>query len=187
MILTMFLRVRSISKTFCTGRVQFNGQGLVHQLQWEEDIFHRHINIHALYIGIHALYCCDKPSLTSSLSGNSLHINDQLFIDLSKIEQRIRGADSTRGIGLAIFFFVFKYSQEKSLNLNKLVQEFDDMSYKWINRNENDNNNNDNIKLLHQIHIENLNGKMFLWPRSFEIISALNRCRLALFHMPLNT
>ena len=186
----MFLRVRSISKTFCTGRVQFNGQGLVHQLQWEDDISHRHINIHDLYIGILNYFGCDKPSnlsLTSSLSGNSLHINDQLFIDLSKIEQRVRGAESTRGIGLAILFFVFKYSQEKSLNLIKLVQEFDDMSYKWINRNENNNNNNDNIKLLHQIHIENLNGKMFLWPRSFEIISAMNRCRLALFHMPLNT
>lgn len=28
-------RARSISKTFCTGRVQYNGQGLVHQLRWD--------------------------------------------------------------------------------------------------------------------------------------------------------
>ena len=36
--------------------------------------------------------------------------------------------------------------------------KINDMSYQWINRNENDgNNNNDNIKLLHQIHVENLN------------------------------
>jgi hypothetical protein len=48
-------RVRSISKTFCTGRVQFNGQGLVHQLPWENDIYQRHININALYLGIMTL------------------------------------------------------------------------------------------------------------------------------------
>ena len=29
-------RARSISRTFCTGRVQYNGRGLVHQLPWPE-------------------------------------------------------------------------------------------------------------------------------------------------------
>jgi predicted ABC-class ATPase len=27
-------KARSICKTFCTGRVQYNGRGLVHQLPW---------------------------------------------------------------------------------------------------------------------------------------------------------
>ena len=31
-------RARSISKTFCRGRVEYNGRGLVHQLDWEQNI-----------------------------------------------------------------------------------------------------------------------------------------------------
>lgn len=179
-------RVRSISKTFCTGRVQFNGQGLVHQLLWEHDIYQRHININALYLSIMKL--CDNNHsnllLSSSLSGNSLYINNHLFIDLSKIEQRIPGSKISLGIGVALFFIIFKYSQERSINLIKLVNEFDDMRSKWINRNENDKSNDDNMKLLQQIHTTNLKGKSFLWPRHFEIISAANRCRFSLFHKP---
>jgi hypothetical protein len=114
-------RVRSISKTFCTGRVQFNGQGLVHQLPWEHDIYQRHININALYLSIMKL--CDNNHsnllLSSSLSGNSLYINNHLFIDLSKIEQRIPGSKISLGIGVALFFIIFKYSQERSINLIK--------------------------------------------------------------------
>lgn len=183
-------RVVSISKTFCTGRVQYNGQGLVHQLSWNNDIYQRHINIHSFYDGLTKL--CDEPSnllLTSSLSGNSLHINnDHLFIDLSKIEQKIPGSMSTRGIGLAILFIVFKYSKVTSISLFKLVKEFDDIRYHWNNTNTIDNTCestcNEDLNRLKQIHSRNLNGKAFLFPRNYEIISAINRCRLATFHNP---
>jgi hypothetical protein len=123
--------------------------------------------------------------LSSSLSGNSLHINNHLFIDLSKIEQRIPGSKTSRGIGIALLFFIFKYSHQKSLNLIKLVNEFDDMRSKWTHRNEKDkSDDDDNINLLQKIHNRNLNGKCFLWPRQYEIISAANRCRMSTFHKP---
>jgi hypothetical protein len=32
-----FLKSISIRKSFCTGRVQFNGKGLVHQLEWPDN------------------------------------------------------------------------------------------------------------------------------------------------------
>jgi hypothetical protein len=142
-------KVSSISKTFCTGRVQFNGQGLVHQLSWTSDIYQRHINIKAFYNELIKL--CDEPLnllLTSSLSGNSLHINnDHLFIDLSKIEQKIPGSMAARGIGIAILFIVFKYSNMTSINLFKVIKEFDNIKYNWNNNSmDNNNNNNNDIK-----------------------------------------
>jgi predicted ABC-class ATPase len=36
--LDVTLKARSICKTFCTGRVQYNGRGLVHQLPWKSPI-----------------------------------------------------------------------------------------------------------------------------------------------------
>jgi hypothetical protein len=44
-VLDVTKRAKSISKTFCTGRVQYNGQGLVHQLEWPCEVRQRKLQM----------------------------------------------------------------------------------------------------------------------------------------------
>ena len=41
-------KAKSISKTFCTGRVQYNGKGLMHQLPWDHEISQRRVSLESL-------------------------------------------------------------------------------------------------------------------------------------------
>ena len=152
--LDMSKRARSISKTFCTGRVEFNGRGLVHQLPWpelEEDEEYRgkYSTRHLLAL----LLPMQRLSVTADDEGHSITfvgedlpttnngINDtvnnetvSIRIDLSKLEQRIATQAGALGIALVVLFcadMVRQGNMGQSQDLVSLLQRFEQVQRVW--------------------------------------------------------
>ena len=99
-------RVAQISKTFCTGRVTYNGKGLVHQLPWTHALRRRVPNL--------APFTLPPPPpgsarsegflLTASEDGSLLHYGASFSVDLAKLDQRIEGRAGALGIGVAFYW-----------------------------------------------------------------------------------
>lgn len=101
-------RVLQISKTFCTGRVEYNGRGLVHQLPWTHEAptpaAQRRFDIAQLAVsGLGS----DAAAVRASEDGQVLLYGPRLSLDLSKIEQRVptREAQAAAlGVGAAFLW-----------------------------------------------------------------------------------
>ena len=130
--LDMSKRARSISKTFCTGRVEFNGRGLVHQLPWPEpddDEEYKGVYSTRLLLGLplpigglsvdatddgHSVtfrWDEEESVANSSAEGEgSSHKSTRgpppvsVTVDLSKLEQRVTSQSGALGIALAVAF-----------------------------------------------------------------------------------
>ena len=152
--LDMSKRARSISKTFCTGRVEFNGRGLVHQLPWpelEEDEEYRDKystrHLIALLLPMQRLsVTADDDGHSITFVGEDLHttnnaINDSvnnetvsIRIDLSKLEQRIATQAGALGIALAVLFCADMVRQGNvghAQELISLLQRFQQVEHVW--------------------------------------------------------
>ena len=98
-------RVAQISKTFCTGRVTYNGQGLVHQLLWTHSLRRRY--------PARSLFKAPLPGcsptgggflLSASEDGGVLRYGSLFSLDLSKVDQRVEGRAGALGIGVALYW-----------------------------------------------------------------------------------
>ena len=149
--LDMSKRARSISKTFCTGRVEFNGRGLVHQLPWpelddDEEYRGKYSTRHliALLLPMQRLsVSADDDGHSITFVGENLHTitsnetNNEtvsIRIDLSKLEQRIATQAGALGIALAVLFcaeMVRQKSMGQSQELIILLHRFQQVQGVW--------------------------------------------------------
>ena len=108
-------RVLQISKTFCTGRVEYNGRGLVHQLPWTHtDTAERRFDASQLAIGPGGAASAAAAGgggggggggVRASEDGQQLYYGPRLVLDLSKLEQKlptIEGRAGALGIAAAL-------------------------------------------------------------------------------------
>ena len=125
----MTKKAYSISKQFCTGRVTFNGRGLVHQLPWPcpahcrvltkkscDQMMKRLIssNIQVNEDGSKVWYTCNEQDQITSV------------VDLARIEQRIQHKALTQGI-IQVIFWVLRQAQyggEDELGMIERVEHF---------------------------------------------------------------
>jgi len=92
-------RALQISKTFCTGRVEYNGRGLVHQLPWTHSLQvpERYFNVSQLALELPL----SDGAVRASEDGHWLFYSC-LSLDLSKIEQRLPTREAQAGaLGVA--------------------------------------------------------------------------------------
>jgi len=89
-------RAMGISKTFCTGRVQYNGRGLVHRLPWPRPVPSRYPDLQSLFDST-----IGRVSVTNN-GGFGILFGNSLSIDLSKFEQRIPLESGSLGIAMGI-------------------------------------------------------------------------------------
>lgn len=115
-------RALSISKTFCTGRVEFNGRGLVHKLEWplaKRDtspfgVPQRYVNVDALK---EIIMRCSDPEQTSEYldvtkDGNYIRYSrDAVVIDVTKLETRCSSRSYLNGILLFLMWLVDQDTQ----------------------------------------------------------------------------
>ena len=93
-------RAHMISRTFCTGRVQFNGRGLVHRLLWPHDVVSR---------------CPQFSSLPAdtfapvTIKNDSIYFGTVVIVDLTRIEQRVRVSAYSLGVALSIMWIARNY------------------------------------------------------------------------------
>lgn len=159
--LDMSKRARSISKTFCTGRVEFNGRGLVHQLPWpdpddDEEFRGMYSTRHLLALPLSACGLTidaadDGHSITfhwdESLSTSSRGVGEDresaratapvsVNVDLSKLEQRVVSQSGALGIALAVAFVAEAHrlgegKQPQPHTLISLLRRFDNVKLMW--------------------------------------------------------
>lgn len=109
-------RVLQISKTFCTGRVEFNGRGLVHQLPWPlDDLEPRLIDPK----------CFGSVSTVDASEDGGWLYYGKFSVDLTKIDQRvIEGRAGALGIGVA-FLWIATCMKDEPVAMSALLTEYD--------------------------------------------------------------
>jgi len=94
-------RALQISKTFCTGRVEYNGRGLVHQLPWTHELRPR-------LLDLSSLSSLPRTPIRASEDGSLLYYSPSCTLDVSKLEQRSavgrEGREATLGLGAALWW-----------------------------------------------------------------------------------
>lgn len=118
----MTKKAYSISKQFCTGRVTFNGRGLVHQLPWPCLGYCRVLTRKSL----DQMRSCLLPShITVSDDGSKVwHHSDNCkdkVIDLTRIEQRIQHSAVTQGI-VQIAYWMLTQAQDEGRDESGMVE-----------------------------------------------------------------
>lgn len=110
-------RVAQISKTFCTGRVTYNGKGLVHQLPWTHTLRRRIPDLSRFSVppSLPASSRSEGFLLTASEDGSLLHYGASFVADLAKLEQRIEGHAGALGIGVALYWMGSLPREDQSL------------------------------------------------------------------------
>lgn len=127
-------RALSISKTFCTGRVQYNGRGLVHQLPWpfpddddgDKATYRRRcVNLGRMYERVWEIgnKMQNNELLTSPLiiscsdCGNLMHLCDELILDLNKVEQRTEKQATLFGFSIMLCWTLLQQHNQKSTSM----------------------------------------------------------------------
>jgi hypothetical protein len=115
-------RVLQISKTFCTGRVEYNGRGLVHQLPWTHELRPRLLDLSPLLP-----LPLPRTHIRASEDGSILYYSPSCTLDVSKLEQRAavgrEGREATLGLGAALWWLASKRPQ--GLSLAELLDFYD--------------------------------------------------------------
>jgi hypothetical protein len=115
-------RALQISKTFCTGRVEYNGRGLVHQLPWTHELRPRLLDLSPLLP-----LPLPRTHIRASEDGSILYYSPSCTLDVSKLEQRAavgrEGREATLGLGAALWWLASKRPQ--GLSLAELLDFYD--------------------------------------------------------------
>jgi len=139
-------RATSLSHTFCSGRIQYKGRGLVHRLDWPQDIIPRIPNWESFILEEHLQI--------NALSKHFMYGNNE--IDLSKIEQLVGGKGQVEGCGRALKWLAFKSKSTPEMNLAELLDSLEEeLETKGVQR--------------------VLGGGFTIRPRRFEVAASLNR------------
>jgi hypothetical protein len=160
-------RAKSISKTFCTGRVQYNGRGLVHQLHWTHDMRPRSITKYNCATG--------GSGLLPMTSG----------FDVEKLEQAVRlNGAGRRGIEAAVTYvlqlLLASPEHAKDLAVHDLLQVvdkyFDDALFSETGFNTSTSTSTTEGSAVNVMRLLPGPGPS-LRPRAFEVAAALFRLR----------
>lgn len=112
-------RVLQISKTFCTGRVEYNGRGLVHQLPWT----HGHVKDRLIDLG--AIVLPAGSTISASIDGSVLYYGTALTLDLSKVEQKIPSIEAQAGaIGIGVALHWISTTMCGKVSLKQVLAEY---------------------------------------------------------------
>lgn len=165
-------RVLQISKTFCSGRVEYNGRGLVHQLPWTHEATpcaaQRRFDIAQLTLDD----INSTAAVRASEDGQLLIYGPRLSLDLSKIEQRVptREAQAAAlGVGAA-FLWLSRSSELTARGSMVSVREAMDAYAQGVGGEGWDN-----------VVVE-LGSRPFVLPLPTILAASLNRLRGLAFH-----
>ena len=179
-------RALSISKTFCTGRVEFNGRGLVHKLDWPIvkcntnpfGVPQRYANIDALKEII--LRCSDPHQASEYVhvtnDGNYIRYSRHIdIVDVTRLENMRCNRSYLNVILLFLMWFVEQDTQ--MIPFYEILKNYENL------------NGLHSTEVLHKYNInkvkynnEDPNG-WFYWyqPTLLEVGYCINRCRFVSF------
>ena len=120
-------KAKSISNTFCHGRVQYNGRGLVHRLEWPWTYTtptRRPTLTQPLTIALAECMAAGEGNVSGeriavevSEDGNKLSIANSHVLDLSRMCALVSGQAAARGIGFALRWILLRlYVSHSSVN-----------------------------------------------------------------------
>ena len=126
----MTKKAYSISKQFCTGRVTFNGRGLVHQLPWPCPLHCRTLTRDSLHemrsrLLPSQIIVSEDGSKVWHCTGDKTNEGTSM-VDLTRIEQRIQHKAITQGI-VQIAYWILTQAQEEEkfeLGMVEWVESF---------------------------------------------------------------